>query len=100
MSGRYQISLDGGTEPSWVSSGELLYRSGAAFVAAQVRTEPTFEVVRRATLFTEPEYDADLTHRVYDVTPDGERLVLVRRLGGTSHLAVTLNRFRNLGGQP
>ncbi len=68
---------------------------GRQTTAAEVQTAPSFEVVRRTTLFSDPDHVTDLTHRVYDVTPDG-RFLMVRRLGGTSHLTVTLNRFRTL----
>jgi hypothetical protein len=30
------------------------------------------------------------------VAPDGRHFLMLRNLGGTSHLTVTLNQFRNL----
>ena len=96
MGGRYQVSLDGGTEPVWSRDGrELFYRSGSALYAAEFRAGSAFDVVRRTRLFVEPEYATDLTHRFYDVTPDG-RFVMVRDLEGGSLLNVTLNWFQNL----
>jgi serine/threonine-protein kinase len=98
MGGRYQVSPDGGTEPAWSPrGGELIYRRGPALLAAEVREGPPFEVTRRSTLFSDPGYATDLTHRLYDVTPDGQHFVMVRSLAGTSHLTVTLHRFQNLG---
>ena len=47
--------------------------------------------------FSNGDFAVDLTHQVYDVTPDGRHFVMVRSQGGTSHLAVTLNLFQNLG---
>jgi serine/threonine-protein kinase len=97
MGGRYQISLDGGTEPAWSPrGGELFYRNGPAMMAARLRAGVAVEVSHRSTLFSDPDYVTDLTHRVYDVMPDGEHFVLVRNLAGASHLTVTLNRFHNL----
>ena len=99
MTGRRQISVDGGTEPAWSPRGEeLFYRNGPAMLAAELRAAPgsDLEVVRRRTLFTAPDYASDMTHRVYDVTPDGAHFVLVRNPAGASHLTVTLNRFYNL----
>jgi len=97
MGARVPISLDGGTEPVWSPRGnELFYRSGAALLAATVRPGPVFGVLRRTLLFSDRNYLADLTHQVYDVAPDGRHFLMVRNLGGTSHLTVTLNQFRNL----
>jgi Tol biopolymer transport system component len=97
MGGRYQVSVDGGTEPAWSPRGdELFYRNGPALIAAQVQTGSGVEVVRRSTLLSEPAYVTDLTHRVYDVMPDGRHFVFIRNLAGVNHLTVTLNRFQNL----
>ncbi|HEX6089802.1 MAG TPA: protein kinase [Gemmatimonadales bacterium] len=98
MEGRTQVSLDGGTEPLWSRDGrELFYRSGAALHAAEVRTSPTFDIVRRTRLFADPAYVGDISHAFYDVTPDG-RFIMIRELSGTTHLSVTLNLFQNLPG--
>jgi hypothetical protein len=97
MGGRYQVSLDGGTEPAWSpGGGELFYRNGAALIAAQLQTGTGVEVMRRTRLLSEPAYATDLTHRVYDVMPDGRHFVFIRNLTGANHLTVTLNRFQNL----
>jgi Tol biopolymer transport system component len=98
MEARVPISLNGGTEPVWSPRGdELFYRSGPALLAAAVRPGPVFGVLRRTLLFSDPNYLADLTHQVYDVTPDGRHFLMLRNFGGTSNLTVTLNQFRNLG---
>ena len=98
MGARVPVSLDGGTEPVWSPRGdELFYRSGPALLAATVRLGSVFGVLRRTLLFSDRNYLADLTHQVYDVAPDGRHFLMVRNQGGTSHLTVTLNQFRNLG---
>ncbi|MGH7560264.1 MAG: protein kinase domain-containing protein [Gemmatimonadales bacterium] len=96
---RYQVSLSGGDEAVWSPRGhELFYRSGKDFIAAEVRTVPSFEVLRRTTLFSNPEYgDLDGTYQDYDVTPDGRQFVMIRSLPGMSRFFVTLNAFQNLG---
>ena len=48
------------------------------FVAANVRTSPTFSVQSRETLFADNFVPASLPHANYDVTPDGEHLVLLK----------------------
>jgi len=51
--GRFQISSNGGAEPVWTRGGrEILYRRGDEFVAAEVRTEPTFAVAGSQVLFS------------------------------------------------
>ena len=98
MGGRVAVSLDGGTEPVWSPrGGELFYRSGATLIAAEVRGGSSFEILRRTPLFTNAAYEVDLTHRVYDVAPDGHHFVMVRQLGGAGHLTVTLHQFQHLG---
>ena len=45
MAGRYQVSLEGGTEPAWSPrGGELFYRDGPALMAARLETSGTVEV--------------------------------------------------------
>ncbi|MEX2180422.1 MAG: protein kinase [Gemmatimonadaceae bacterium] len=97
MGSRIQVSPDGGSEPLWSPRGdELFYREGAAMMAVAVRNGRSAEVGRRARLFADPAFNSDLTHQVYDVTPDGQRFVMVRRLETTSHLTVVLNLFHHL----
>ena len=98
MEARAAVSVDGGTEPVWSPrGGELFYRSGPVLIAAAVREGSGFDVLRRTPLFSNANYAVDLTHQVYDVAPDGQHFVMVRNLGGTSHLTVTLHQFENLG---
>ena len=96
MGARYPVSLDGGTEPMWSPSGrELIYRVGPTMMAAELRLGATVEVIRRTSLFTNPDYEGDPTHAGYDIAPDGRHFAMVRRLGGASLLTVTLHWFEN-----
>ncbi len=97
LTGRYLVSLEGGTVPAWSPrGGELFYRSGPALWAAEVRTNPSFEVLRRTVLFSNVDYVSDATHQGYDVTPDGQHFAMVHNLGGSSHLTVSLHLVENL----
>jgi serine/threonine-protein kinase len=98
MGARYQVSADGGSEPMWSPRGdELFYRTGPVLLAAAVRGGgAAFAVVRRTPLFSAGSYSADVSHAGYDVAPDGQHFVMVRRLEAASYLTVTLNRFQNL----
>ena len=98
MGARYQISLDGGTEPVWSPrGGEIFYRNGPAMLVAAVRTAPGFEVLGRTTLFTSNNYiNSGGYDATYDVTADGQHLLMVRGLAVTSSMTLTLNWFDNL----
>jgi hypothetical protein len=76
--GRHQVSLNGGSEPAWSQDGTtLFYRSPTHLMAATIRTEPEFAVVRRDTLFPDVFVrGVERTH--YDVFGNGD-LLLVRR---------------------
>ena len=97
MLGRYQVSRDGGAEPVWSPrGGELFYRNGPQLLAADIRADIGFEVVRRTSLFSDGSYVSDGTHAVYDVAPDGDHFAMVRRMQAGSYFTVTLNRFAQL----
>jgi serine/threonine protein kinase len=81
--GRWQVSLEGGSNPMWARSGvELFYLDGtAAMIALPVRTSgDTLIVGTPKTLFDARIYTADGT-RAYDVSPDGTRFLLIKESG-------------------
>ena len=41
-----------------------------------------FSIGATSVLFSDADYTRWGTHRQYDVTPDGQRFILVRRVGG------------------
>ena len=97
MGARYQVSLEGGTEPVWSPVGrEIFFRTGPLMTAAEVRTSPGFEVLRRTSLFSSPDFVTSAAIQEYDVAPDGQHFVMVRTLGSQPKLMVTLNWFQNL----
>ena len=76
--GRWQVSTDGGTQPLWARSGrELFYRSGAAMMAVAVETSPSFAPGSAELLF-EGRDALSLGGRAYDVSPDGERFLMLK----------------------
>ena len=96
MDGRRQISLEGGVEPVWSRRGdEILYRNGPTLLSATVRLNPQFEVVSRQTLFSNPDYILNTYEPNYDLSDDGQRLVMVRGIGRSGGLSITLNWFEN-----
>ncbi len=76
--GRWQVSTDGGTQPLWARSGrELFYRSGAAMMAVAVETSPSFAPGSAELLFQARDA-LSLGGRAYDVSPDGERFLILK----------------------
>jgi len=92
--GRWQVSLDGGQEPVWSrAGGEIFFRNADKMMAAQVRTQPGFEVLGRSQLFT-GSYDQAGRYRDYDVTRDGQTFVMFQPAQSTAlSVFVTLNWF-------
>ena len=97
--GRWQVSLDGGTEPIWSPrGGEIFYRNGDAMMTAAVRTQPGFEVTGRTKLFTGQYGTAAFRDHNYSVTPDGSTFAMLQGIvgGPEQALVVTLNWFDKL----
>jgi len=75
--GRWTISTSGGEQPRWSPDGrELFYRSGDAMMVVPVNTEPTFKVGTPTRLFHGAYYS--LIGRMWDVSPDGKRFLMIR----------------------
>lgn len=76
----YQVSTTGGSEPLWSRDGrELLYRDDHdQIVAVPVTAGVTFERGAARALFDASNYAALTVQRDYDVTPDGQRFVMIR----------------------
>ena len=71
---KWQVSVDGGVEAHWSSSGkELFYRSGDRMMALEVSAGATLNPSKPHLLF-EGKYEYG-----YDVSPDGTRFLMIRR---------------------
>jgi serine/threonine-protein kinase len=95
-SAKWQVSTDGGGEPVWSHDGrELFYvRNSTELMVAEVNTAGAFSVLSRKTLFSVGPYARDLAHRIYDVTPDGQRFVMIRTTSfATGDLVMIENWF-------
>ena len=85
---KVQISSDGGTDPMWrPAGGELYYRSRGRMMAVSVTTSRTPQVSAPRQLWVEQKYTVGsgsscgmpgVTSSNYDVTPDGQRFLMVR----------------------
>jgi len=76
--GRWQVSAGGGTQPLWARSGqELFYRNGEVLMAVPIQSEPGFSAGNSEVLF-EDDYLLGNGGPNYDVSPDGERFLMIR----------------------
>jgi serine/threonine protein kinase/Tol biopolymer transport system component len=99
--GKWQISTEGGSEPTWNPNGrELFYRNGDKMLALDVTTQPTFSAGKAKLLF-EGQYQPSATPstRNYDVSADGQHFLMVKadeQEQSTSRINVVLNWFEEL----
>jgi DNA-binding winged helix-turn-helix (wHTH) protein len=78
---KLQVSVHGGQEPRWTKGGrEIVFLDGAAVQAVAITTDPELRAGAVEKLFDWPVPRPFLEspyRRLYDVTSDGERLLLV-----------------------
>ena len=103
-SGRWQISTEGGTRPVWARSGrELFYIDESnALTGVAVRTSgPTFSAGSPAKIFDTTYAEPNPT-RHYDVSPDGQRFLMIKDSAAgdpnatPASMVVVLNWFEEL----
>jgi serine/threonine-protein kinase len=71
-----RVSKDGGLDPVWSpNGGELFYRSDKKLMAVDVQTQPDLSVSSPRLLF-EADFVSDFGG--YDMTPDGQRFVIIQ----------------------
>ena len=76
---RVQIS-NRGSEPLWSPAGnEIFYRLEDQVIAVELSTTPALKAGKRTVLFAGLyELSGDRPNRNYDVTPDGQRFLMVK----------------------
>jgi serine/threonine-protein kinase len=97
--GKWPVSEGGGSEPVWGPDGrELFYRNGAnRLVSVAVQTSPGFAAQEQTILFPTTAYhSAPLGGAQYDVSPEGERFVMIRQPAGEGELGGDLVVVENL----
>ena len=105
---RVQVSTDNGSAPAWRQDGrELYYAEDASaggplkirVMAVPITTTPTFSAGTPRVLFEGP-YRIDGPVRGYDVTPDGQRFLMVREVpqqpGRVSQIVLVQNWLEEL----
>ncbi|MGH9578874.1 MAG: TolB family protein [Terriglobales bacterium] len=98
--GKYQISSEGGFGALWSRNGrELFYRKDNKVMAVAVTTHPGFAASSPRALFEGTYSVHPRQEGTWDVTPDGQRFLMLRPSGGEavqSQLRVVLNFFTEL----
>jgi eukaryotic-like serine/threonine-protein kinase len=98
--GKWQISTEGGAEPVWNPKGqELFYRSGNKMMAVDVTTQGTFSAGKPKILFEGPYVPTPRSFPDYDVSPDGQRFLMLKpseQAQGPAQINVVLNWFEEL----
>ena len=98
--GRQQVSSEGGEEPVWAPTGrELFYRNGDRMMVVEITTEPSFSLGTPRLLFEKQYVRTPWPLTNYDVTPEGQRFVMVKASEqqlATGQIHVVLNWFEEL----
>jgi serine/threonine protein kinase len=91
--GKWQISNEGGTEPVWNPKGhELFYRNGKKMMAVDFTAQPTFSPGKPRMLFEGPYVPTPRSFADYDVSPDGQRFLMLKAAEQTpGQINVVLN---------
>ena len=104
LEGKWQVSIDGGTQPLWSRRGdELFYRWGGAVMGVRVRPGPSFIADAPVKLFEDRYQVKGANHTGFDLAQDGRFLFvkdLMNQIGDTDApaLVVVLNWFEVLKG--
>ena len=86
---RIQVSRGGGTEPRWSrDGGELFFESGGALKVVRVPPGAMFVPGVPTTLFSLAGYRRARNRQQYDVSPDGQRFIMIREQSGTANRGV------------
>jgi eukaryotic-like serine/threonine-protein kinase len=94
------ISSEGGNEPVWPRNGrQLFYREGDSLMAVDIELTPVFSAGKPRKLFDRPYERSVALWPDYDASPDGQRLLMVRRemqAPPPTHINVVLNWLEDL----
>jgi serine/threonine-protein kinase len=96
-SGLWQISNGGGTHPVWGSSGrELFYVAAPALMSAPIQPGPRFASGNPQVVIKDAadSYWLSAVGRSYDVSPDGERFLMLKEETQTSAAIQVVRNWR------
>ncbi len=96
---RWQVSNEGGSEPSWSPDGKTIYyvNSERKLASVDVNTSAGFALGARHTLFDLRPFKGHPTHRAYEVMPDGQHFLMIHEgVRGSGDLVMVDNWFTEL----
>ena len=95
--GKWQISTEGGREPLWNRNGrELFYRSGKKMMEVDIATQQGFSAGTPKVLFEGQYQSLSTSTPNYDVSPDGQRFLMLKPIEQGAQINVVLNWFEEL----
>jgi serine/threonine-protein kinase len=96
LGGKWQISNDGGQEPVWnPKGGELFYRSGSKIMAVDFDTSSGVSVGKPRMLFEGPYLPTATSFPWYDVSPDGQRFLMLKPVDSAASAPTQINVVLN-----
>jgi serine/threonine-protein kinase len=96
---KLQVSTQGGTHPRWNPNGkELFYRTGDKMMVVDVSMRGGDIVLSQPRLLFEQRYSFGSAQSIanYDVSPDGQRFVMVKDDSSSGRLNLVLNWLQEL----
>jgi Tol biopolymer transport system component len=89
---RWPVSTQGGTQPLWSSNGkEIFYRIGNKMMVVDVSAGVDLTLSQPRQLFEQRYVFQNISLANYDVSPDGQRFLMVKDEAGSGRLNVVLN---------
>jgi eukaryotic-like serine/threonine-protein kinase len=94
---RWQVSTQGGTQPLWSRNGkEIFYRVGNKMMVVNVTAGVDLALSQPRQLFEQRYVFQNVSLANYDVSPDGQRFVMIKDEAGSGRLNVVLNWIEEL----
>jgi serine/threonine protein kinase/Tol biopolymer transport system component len=88
----WQVSTQGGTQPVWSRNGkEIFYRVGNKMMVVDVAAGVDITLSQPRMLFEQRYVFQNISLANYDVSPDGQRFVMIRDEAASGRLNVVLN---------
>jgi len=89
---RWSVSTQGGTQPLWNRNGkEIFYRLGNKMMVVDVSGVTDLTLSRPRQLFDQRYVFQNISLANYDITPDGQRFLMLKDETGAGRLNIVLN---------